>query len=183
MSNPYQSPTESNDTDVATVIAGDVRAMQIITFALIQGAVVIWAIMMFLSKADLSGSPDLLAWIGLGFAAIVFMVHLVVPRLMLKHNLQGLRNDSYRELSFSERAKCVYATLRSPHLIACALLEGAAVFNAVAYMIEHWIGNVLAGAVLIGLLIIRFPTATTMSFKVQNLMRTIETGHLPSPTQ
>ena len=174
MSNPYASPQNETDVDLSEAIAGDVRGMQIITGALAQGAVMLMVIALFVNKARLDGTPEILAWIGVGFAGLMFLLHLIVPQILLNSFLSQINKDEYGNATFAQRAQKVLATIRGPHIIACAMLEGAAFLNLIAYMFEHWIGNLIAAVTLIGLILIKFPTKTSMSFKVQDRMRELE---------
>ena len=174
MSNPYASPQNETDVDLSEAIAGDVRGLQIITGGLAQGAVVFLVIVLFVNKARMNGSPEIIAWMGVGFAGLMFLLHLIVPQIMLNSFLSQIDKVEYSNATFTQRAQKVLGAIRGSHIVACAMLEGAAIFNLIGFMIEHWIGNLIAAVTLIGLILIKFPTKTSMSFKVQDRMRELE---------
>lgn len=174
MANPYEAPGQAADTDISKHLGKSLRSFQIVTAALIQGAVIVWAIMLFTENADFSGQPGVMAYVGLGIAALVVLLHLVVPPIIEQSRIDALKKDSDRPSEFSEQCSKVVSAIQMPHFFKCAVLEGGSVFNAVAYLIDNWIGNVIAGGVLIALILIRFPTRTSITFKVQDRLREIE---------
>jgi hypothetical protein len=54
------------------------------------------------------------------------------------------------------------------------MLEGAAFLNLVCFIVSGFAGNLIAGVVLIGLIAMRFPTASKLEFWVQDRTREIE---------
>ena len=63
----------------------------------------------------------------------------------------------------SEQFSKLYPIYQTSHIIACALLEGAAFFNGFLYMTTSFVGSILVVAALVGLILFRFPTVTGAS--------------------
>ena len=174
MSDPYQPPSAETDSDLRTAIASPTRVLQGITFALAQGAIVLWGIFLFLGEGAVDGEPDVVSWIAAGIAGLMFVMHLVLPAIIQNGALNGLKNDRYRDLPFEEKVQRVFATFQTRQVITCAMLEGGAIFNGIAYLLKPWVGSVIAGAVMIVLMLTKMPLPTSLSFKVQDRMRVLE---------
>lgn len=174
MSNPYAAPSDTNsDIDLPQIIAPNVRTLQIVTGALVQGAIVFGVIALFVGGFDADAQPTMLSYIGIGAGVFTLAMHFIVPPFVQNVQLNALRDDSFRSLSLSEKAGRVFPVLQTTHIIACALLEGGAFMNLVMFLIDSWVGNLLAAVVLIAFILLKFPTTTNMSFRIQNLVQEI----------
>ncbi len=178
MSNPYASPEQQQDDHQSSVlsvdIAADVRGMQIVTLALAAGACTLFLIMLVINAGAIDGEPDITSWIGLGMAGFMFVNHLVVPRAIVKSQLQKLNSKSLLTFTDEEKVAAALGPIRGGHIIGCAMLEGAAFMNLIFYMTTSFIGNLMAAAVLIVFLLLKVPTLHGMQNKVTNQLREIE---------
>jgi len=174
MSNPYASSNQDTDGISSADFVQHVRGLQIITGGLTVGASTVLATMLFLSRGEMDGDPDILAWVGIGMAVMTFTAHIVIPPIIVGSQLKAIGSETLKDSSTEQKYLAVFSPIRSGHIVACAMLEGAAMFNAIAYMIEHWIGNVAAAATLIVLIALKMPTVFGMQNKVTDRLREIE---------
>lgn len=177
MSNPYASPEQNNDGGspaFAQTFSQDIRGLQIVTGALALGAIMISVVMLVINGGAIDGEFDIVAGIGLGFAALNFILHLIIPRVKMQNELKDLNRESLASLSDEEKQGRVLGAFRGGHIIACAMLEGAAIMNVVLYQLTSYVGNLIAAAVLIVLIILKMPTANSMQNKINDQLREIE---------
>ncbi|MEQ9410526.1 MAG: hypothetical protein RIK87_22515 [Fuerstiella sp.] len=174
MSNPYSSPDQQNDAPPSTAVEQMALQLKIITLALVSGAVVFMGIALFISKGALVGEPDLLAWIGIGFAALQAVIHVVVPNMVANQALNAISSRQLQEADMEARMLLVTPVFLQRHIIACALLEGAAFFNIVAYIVSEFWGSLAVAAACIVLMLLKFPTASTVQWWAQDQVREIE---------
>ena len=175
MSNPYAAPNEDTSSgDIEELIAGDVRVLQIVTGALIQGAVVILVIMLFMNGVDMNAEPDVIAWVGIGFAVMAVFASFVLPGVLRNATGAAIIKEGFADLSLRDRITKTMGNLRTLHIVTCALLEGPSFLNSILYASTNWIGNAVTAAVLILLIIFRFPTKSSMPNAVRNRMSELE---------
>jgi hypothetical protein len=126
----------------SSIVAGSL-VMAVVFFAGI-------ALSQRLGKAP--GEP-MLTWVGVGFAALVIVPAIVVPRVMTNAGLARL--ESY-EGDDAERA--LAGLYQSRVIVAQAMPEGAAFFNLVAYLLEgNWVSLGVVGGLLL-MMLAQFPT-------------------------
>jgi hypothetical protein len=168
MSNPYAS-TDSNPPADDGEVQQAVRGCQIITFALLQGTLVFGVIAAFIGGGDFSGQPTILTWMGVGFAGLMAVNHILVPRLM---TAAAFRNAAATDEQ--GRRDAALGAYRVQLIVAMALLESAAFFCLIAYIIDKSIYAFAAAAALLVLMAVRFPTASSMQFWVENRIREMD---------
>lgn len=131
----------SSSTPVRPSTQDAVRLLQIITVALIAGVLTFGTVVVVLLGA-LNNAPqgELLSLIGAGFAVTAFVMHLVVPELIVRQTVPNLKDDPGG----------LTRLFVTKTIVASALLEGAAMFNLVALMQEHnwWSLLIVGGLVL-----------------------------------
>ena len=147
-----------------------VRTMQIITFALIQGALMFGAIAFFIvgwpPQPQPQGQLPIISYLAWGMAVVEFLLSLIVPGLSLKSKLKALTSKDDVSLVQAYSTKLI---------IQQALLEGAVFFNLVAYLIEHlWPSLVVAGA-LLTIMLVNTPTRTRVEEWIENIKLELET--------
>jgi len=126
-----------------------IRVMQILTLAMAAG-VVMFGVVAVLIVGALNEPPDgqLVSLLGLAFAGLAFVLHLIVPGIIANQNVVADGETDW------------YAVLQVRTIIGLALLEGAAFFNLVACIFEHnWWSLAVAGGLVFWMLA-RFPTTT-----------------------
>lgn len=174
MSNPYSPPDQQEPAGQAASLARQARGLQIITFAMAMGVLVFMGMCLVMNEGVLGEKPELLSWIGIGFAAITFVTHLVLPGIVANATLKKLSGDNVRSADEAMKFDLVVPAFRLRHIVTCALLEGGAMLNLVAYLVTDYAGNLMAASVQLTMMLIRFPTATRLQFWAQDRIREIE---------
>ncbi|MEP3480383.1 MAG: hypothetical protein ABJZ55_14125 [Fuerstiella sp.] len=151
-----------------------VLGMQIITGALAFGAACLTGVMLFLAKGDLGGQPEILSIIGFAMAAAHFVAHTIVPKFVMAKQLESIGKAELQSMAVEDQQMTVMTSMRSGHIIGSALLEGAVFFNAIAYMIEKWVGSLAIAGVFIVLILLRMPTVFGTQNKITDRLREIE---------
>ena len=153
-----------------------VRTMQIIVGALAIGvvnflAVVIW---IALSSNDPAVDPPRLTYAAIGVAILAFAASALLAMFLAGRLKQELANTSpiagggVRDF---RRYAGVYQTLL---IIRCAILEGAAFFSLVSFMVEHHIGGVVLAMLLLLAILVQFPTMSRLESWIENELLTAE---------
>ncbi len=136
-------------------IDGSVRILRIITVTLVMGVVAYGSFVVFgMEPPDPAlappADPTMLRYIGAGFALICFILHFVIPGLLVRQSAK----DSVRG---QESLIGAYTTKT---LVALAMLEGPAFLNILAYGAERqWWSLAIAGGLVFWMLA-RFPSRT-----------------------
>ena len=156
--------------------------LRMVVFAMALGAVGFLAISFLVASrraplAEAEGGPLAsmpISLIALAFAAIQLGASAVLPRLAVVRDLQRISEGSFRlsgpgaERTFGplvERigdAGRLFALYQTRTLVASVLIEGAALFLAMAYLLERRPFTLAAAALLIGVLLLRLPTREGM---------------------
>jgi hypothetical protein len=139
--------------------------MRIISAALISGVIVFMAVVLFVIKGDPQPGLPLLTYIGLGFGALALVFSFIVPGFMgssIKQALlEGKRVELPAQFKASQEVGIVGNLLflfQTRIIIGYAILEGAAFFNLVAYMLERQEVSLAVVGLLLGAMLIKFPT-------------------------
>jgi hypothetical protein len=138
--------------------------MQIIAGALIQGVIIFLIVVVFLPVP-----PNRLAvlnsYIGLGFALLAMMMSLVVPNIIMASTKKALVKgrpidlpQQFGEVSSLGFLAPLAGLYQTKMIIAMALLEGAAFFNLVSYMMERQPFTLAVAGMLLLALVMNFPT-------------------------
>ncbi len=140
-------------------IARSVLAMQIIAAALAAGVLAFLVIAIVLVGQDRAEQP-FLSYLALGFAVLSIGAWMVVPNLMARQIRQSLAE---RELDDSDTARLqavaqLVAAYQTRLIVGCAILEGAAFFSLVVYLLEAHPASLVVAAVLLLLIISQIPT-------------------------
>lgn len=168
MSDPYSSPTQNNEIPLSQAAADTVKQLRIITFALLSGVMVFAGVTLVMNGFRFGEDPDILSWIGLGFAGVMIVNSFVIPPVMAKTQINAIAAKPDGSRDAADRTEQLLGVYRSQTIVGCALLEGAAFFNLVATIVTPFIGNVVAVAVLMGLMLSRVPSATRLQHWVQD---------------
>lgn len=173
MANPYSAPNRHED-ELPLQLAGKVRSLQVITGGLLMGVLAFMTIVLFMTQGSLSGQPELISWIAIGFAALMFVNHLMIPGIVAKAILSKISGEAIRNADESDKYERLFPALQTRHIVACAMLEGGVFFNLVAYMVTEYAGNLVTACVQTAMIVIRFPTATRAQFWIQDRIRELE---------
>lgn len=139
--------------------------MQIIAGALIQGVVVFLVVVVFLLPPPPNRVAVFSSYIGLGFALVAMAMSLVVPNIILASTKKSLVKGKPSELlkQYGEVSNLGFLApltglYQTRMIIAMALLEGAAFFNLVSYMMERQPFTLAVVGMLLLALVMNFPT-------------------------
>ena len=148
--------------------------LRIITGALVFGAVAFMSVTLVLNSADISGEPDILSWLALGFSVFDLVLHLVMPNSAAAKVIAEIDAQKLRDAEQTQKYEMLAPAFRVRHITACAVLEGAVFLNLVAYLMAPFFGNLIAAGFLILLMVFRIPSATAIEFWVKDRIREIE---------
>ncbi len=139
--------------------------VQIITGALALG-IVVYAIVVLLMEPEQAEADEarFISLMAAGAAVMAWFLSIVVPRLLRTSMRQSIADGNFSvtnipsaatELGdFGSLASMYQATL----IINLAILEAAAFFNLMAYMLEHQTINLFFAAGLLFAIFVKFPT-------------------------
>lgn len=147
---------------------GQIRTVQIITFALMQGVVVFGFVAFFISR----GKPDVeggfFVWIALGFAIVAVIVRSILSGFLTGALRNGLDRTVWDELSSEKQNLRLIGQFQTKHIVECAVLELAAIFNLFAYMAERNIVSIFVAGMLLLFMAISFPGGSKIDQWVDN---------------
>jgi len=134
-------------------LMANVRVMQIITLAMAMGVLMFGLTVLLVMRPEEADQEPFIAYLGFGLAIPAAIASFVVPRIIT--NSQSPTTETYQ----------------TGLIIGLALLEGAAFLNIMAYMIEGTIYSLGVAAVLLVLLLARFPTVVGVSDWIEQRTR------------
>ena len=141
------------------------RTMQIIVAA-IGGGTLFFALVAMIIVGDAAAKEQqLLTLLGIGFAVVSLLLAVVIAPFMglaaqgAQEEQQGGEQGQAGAVTGEDAQLGRWLGLYQTRLIfQCALMEGAAFFNLIAYIIEHRIISVLVAAALMVAIFQKFPT-------------------------
>jgi hypothetical protein len=153
-----------------TFLARATMTMQIIVGALAAGVLLFLGVVLVITR-ELDGPPPdvpLLTYMSVGFAVGALVAAMVVPRLVVRGQRNalvagksGFQAGSIGGPSLPEAARTLgplVAGYQTALIIRSAILEGAAFFCVIAYLIERRTPSLVAAGVLVLFLLSGFPT-------------------------
>jgi hypothetical protein len=155
-----------------TNLRGSLMALRIVVFALIMGVATFAGYSVFTQMQKVP--PQLFVVpaaiqtthaIALGAAAVFAVIALVAPPFMPIPKIETDKTDP-REMAIVQAA----GALQVRTIIACALLEGMAFFNAIWVLMDGSLPNLAMVGVLLILLALHFPLAGWYYGKVERMM-------------
>jgi hypothetical protein len=175
-SNPYSVSEQQPHFDIESLgpdFDPQLRVMQIIAGALMMGVLMFLGVVLVITKGDVlrQENPGIVTMIAAGFAVLMIVNHLVIPGLITKAQLNQFKSQDSDEQNSEQKRASLLGIYRMQLIITLALLEGAAFFNLVSVLIEHHVISLTAAVVLLGLMAVRFPTRTKVSWWVQDRVR------------
>jgi branched-subunit amino acid transport protein len=139
--------------------------MRILSAALISGVVVFLVVVLFIIKSDPKPGLPLLTYLGLAFGAVAVVFAFIIPGFIggtIKQALvDGKRVDLPPQFKTSQEvgiAGNLLFLFQTRLIIGYAILEGAAFFNLVAYMLERQDVSLAVVGLLLGAMMAKFPT-------------------------
>jgi hypothetical protein len=158
-------------------LRGPLRAMQIIAGALAAGVLFFLGFVVVQAWRDGRGpsASSLITYIAIGYSVLTVIGSVVVPGVLSRSMQQSMspQNTCPQIGPLTQR----YQTLL---IIRAAIIEGAAFFCLVAYMIERQAIALIAAAILLLLLGALIPTMSRLESFVEN---EIASAELPTQTR
>lgn len=145
------------------------QTMKILAGAMIAGVTFFLVIIVAVLRSgklfadDLWSVTDVLVILGLGMAAMLAVMSFLVPRLVAAGAIRQLGKPDPKERApegwegWSPRAPRLLPVYQTSLILRLALLEGAAFFNLIVFMLKGNALALLAALVLIALMILSFP--------------------------
>lgn len=148
------------------------RAMMIIWFAMILGVVVFAIVAGVLGKNQQPQGDMLLTLIGMGMAAFMFVVSLIVPNIVANQQFRAAlqRGRFETEEEKKQAMNDLESVFMTKFLIGMALLEGAAFLNLVFYIVEGKILAYIPVAILLAFMIALKPSQAKLEAWIRNQM-------------
>jgi hypothetical protein len=162
-----------------TDVSGVVRTTQIIVVALCLGIASFGLYVIVAGEDGKEAKAEMLTYMSLGMAVVCAGMSLVVPRTIVAANRRQIADGTWHPQNSQTRipdsdAGKLAAVYQMKTIVGGAILEGAAFFALVAYMIEgHIMSLAVAGVLLLGVLSF-FPTTGRVADWVQEQQRLVE---------
>ena len=156
-------------------VTAAVRTSQIIAGALMGGVVMFGVIAVAIAGNNPPVGP-LLPLMALGFAAVMIIARFVVSAAMVSSSRTHILNEvrGGRLQNSSQIAGQFYGAFQTRMIVGMAVLEGAAFFNLVAYMMASRWWNLAAAGVLLLLMAAMFPTKNKLEQWVHDQLQLME---------
>ncbi len=161
-------------------LAKSVMPMQIIVGALAAGVLTFFVIVLIVSREGVPSEP-FLTYIALVFTALAFAGWILVPHLVASQARQSIATGrtpySAAQTVVPSEVGAVgqlAAVFQTRLIIANALLEGAALFSLIAYMLEGQYLCLGIAAVLVLVILSQIPTRNRLEDWVSHELETIE---------
>lgn len=153
-----------------------VRGMRIVAAALMAGVLVFLGIVLVTTQGDVIGThtPEVLTILGAGFGVLAIVNHFVIPKIIAGSQLRQLVANGFSELDAESKSDRLFGVYRGQLIVALAMLEGAAFFNLIALMAEKNVVSLGVTFLLLGLMVLRFPSRDKVVFWVQDKLRELQ---------
>ena len=176
--NPYSAGDQQAFGDVGLLgekFDGSMRVMQIISAALMMGVLSFFSVVLVITKGEVLGfkAPDMISLLAAGFGLVMFVNHLVIPNVVSNQQLKSAAEKGLAKDDDETQKLKVAAIYQTRLIVGLAMLEGAAFFNLVALLIEKNGLNLIFVIVILGLMVLKFPTRTNVSWWVQDKLREV----------
>jgi hypothetical protein len=161
-------------------LARVIRPMQIIVAALAAG-VLAFMVVALLVRGSREPAQANLVYIALAFSLIALVAWAILPNLMTNQARRQIAERSNPPRGTTAPSADVgevghlAAVYQTRLIIGAAILEGAAFFNLVAYLVEgHALGLAAAVVLLVMMILFHFPTFSRLEDWVRREMETIQ---------
>jgi hypothetical protein len=161
-----------------------VRVMKIIVGTLMSGVISFAAIAIFLGAEKKEGGGSLISMMGAGFAVMMIAARMTIGPIMINAQRRRIANGTWQAPrsgtaqnlfpADATDADRLLAVLQTVTILQCALPEGAAFLNLIAYMTEHQVWSLAVVAVLLLWMSSSFPTRDGVSNWIGRQLELIE---------
>lgn len=117
--------------------------------------------------------------IALAFGIVTIIAHVFIPKLIVNARRVEIARSKPGDDRVESDAEGMTAIYMTQMIIGSALIEGAAFFNTIVYSLEGTVLPLLLAVLLLGILISRIPTRSSMTAWLEaHLVRLREERHL-----
>ncbi len=174
MSNPYSAPDNQETPHISAGLQQRVRGLQVVVSALAAGATFFAGIVLVAKSGAIGWEPNPVSWIAVGFASFALVLSIVVPGTVSRAALSRISPESLRSANEATELELLFPVYQQRCIMACGLLEGAAFFNLVAYQLNAFVGSLAMAAMLIVLILVRFPSVAGMQLWLRDRIQEIK---------
>ncbi|TWT90957.1 hypothetical protein Mal64_13560 [Pseudobythopirellula maris] len=159
---------KTDDHDLETKIADQVRVMQVMTAAMVFCPMALAIIAKFVATGEEGPPNPLLVSVGMVGGLVMLFLQAIVGRLVTAHGIKTMADRARDE------PEALAGAYQAGMIISLAFLEGAALFNLILYMMERSPYNLAMGAILFLSMAIKFPFATRIADWIRTQVKLIE---------
>jgi hypothetical protein len=175
-------------------LGGVTRTMQIIVAAMAAGVIIFFGIVVAIADMQPGPPPDepRLTYIAIVAAFAALIVAIVFPGIVQRSQRQAILAGKSTPLACANALKSLPEDVRelaplvngyqSALIIRSALLEGAAFFCLVAYMLEHNALSLAGAGMMLLFMLFGFPTRSKVEEAIETERTTIEQLRQMGPT-
>jgi hypothetical protein len=145
-------------------IAASIRTPRIVVTAMAMGVLAFLVVVLMLPPRADRGEP-LVAYIAVAFAVVALAASMALSKMVAKKSVQrilaeraSVADDRFQGGVNDQTLDKLLGVFSTKLIIYCALLEGGAFFNLVAYLIDGQVINLYAVGALLVMMAIGFPT-------------------------
>jgi hypothetical protein len=162
-----------NEFDLDKILRPRLTVMRIILFALVIGSLAFMGIVLAMrlspNPPNAANTAPLMTYMGMGFGLLMFLLHLIIPRLVVANARNGIARGTWnpsdpRHPLSPEQIRSMgdigllLALYQSQVIIGLAMLEGATFFNLIAYLLEGDAASLVVAGLLVVVMLSHFPT-------------------------
>ena len=180
-----------SDSSWRDELSAKVPQLQIVVGALVAGCVFFLVIAVVIGlqggQAEAAGEAPMLTYISLLFGVMALIAAWIVPKIMLGRTRLAILDGSWRPPQGQQVSalldelieRCgdagrLWLLYSTGTIVRAALIEGAAFFMLVVYMIEHLPVSLIGVVVLIFFLAARFPSRTRAMHWIEDQLDALE---------
>jgi hypothetical protein len=143
------------------ILTPHLRTLQIIVVSLILGCFVFLAIVLFVPLGG-EGKPNVndtvLKHAAIGYTIIICLVWLTIPQRVVSSALQSFAKNQ-QSADAETITRSLLGIMQNHTILSAALIESAAFFNLIAFMLERHTVNLFMAIILIAAIATYFPTS------------------------
>lgn len=164
-----------------------VMVSRIIVFSLVMGVMVFAAVAIFLGADKQAEAPqgalgNLQTTLAAGMALVALVASGLVPRLISKRvreslaagDTSGLNPMAAQTMEELGEVGTLAAVYQTTLIVGVAILEGAAFYNLVAYILEHQTTSLLFTALLLVAMFFKFPSQARVETWIADEQKNID---------
>ncbi|EDL58719.1 hypothetical protein [Gimesia maris] len=154
--------------------------MTVIWLALIMGVVTFGMIVTFIGLKEEPGKGlPVITYLGMGLAALMLVLRMIIPNMIARNQFTQAMQEAREEGNQDEEQMLgtFYQIFMVRMIIGLALLEGAAMINLVAVMVENQKLAFIPVSILLLVMIASMPTKSKLDGWIRNQMENYNLEH------